>query len=84
MLKNKWNLDKTCSNSEKNNSVLRLIENVFPYMWLLVYLALDIENLIVLIVGEFQKYLLGTCYAQSKKRTKLELSIGISNKTMQN
>ena len=65
MLKNKWNLDKTCSSSTKqtNKQKPQWIETdrgaVFLYMLLLVYLALDIEKQILLIVGQFQKIFIG-------------------------
>lgn len=53
-------------------------------MQLVFYLASDIEKLRLSTVSQFQKYLLVTCYAQNETRTKPELSVGISNKTVQN
>lgn len=53
-------------------------------MWLLVYLAMDTEKLIILTVRQFQKDLLGTYFVESETRTKLELSVEMSNKTVQN
>lgn len=37
---------------------------------------------ILLVVDQFQNYLLGTCYVRSEMWTKPELSVGISNKTV--
>lgn len=69
---------------QKEDPEQRLRERGSSYMCLLLCLPLDKEKLTVFIVGQFQKYLSGTCYVQSETRAKPELNVEFSHNSMQN
>lgn len=76
MLKNRWDLDNTCSSSTKplptkSQSTEMDRGAVFPCTWFQVHLGLDIGKCIGLIVGQFQKILIGNllCTKWEKDKT---------------
>lgn len=76
MLQNRWNLDNTCSSSTKLTTTKSQWieierEAVFPCTWLQVHLGLDIEKWIRLIVGQFQKILIGNLLCTEWEKDKI-------------
>lgn len=78
------NVEKIRSSGTKRTRTGTEIEAVFSYMRLPFCLALHKEKLVILIVGQFHKHLLGTYYVESETWTKPGLSAGLSRKATQN